>query len=341
MPEFWAAEMARRTARRSVAAAALAAAAVLLVFVGQSRLIRNVFKGPFPVSPAELADIRWPGDAARYFVEVAGSDSFDTDIVRWAIEKKDGAEVRRTVTAEYFALVAGDRYLVVETDKLRSAHPLTVEGTLAPFPVELRSELEKKFGRPDLSRRFYPFYLKVGSIKGQAYGIVLVALIAGLAIFAAARPGAKVLAAPDEAPVMKKMRRWGEPFQISMAVERELSTAVDMKMGRWRITRSFLVRTEPFAFDLFRFDDLLWAYGSITRHSIYFIPTGSTFRARLRFDDGAAVIRGRREAVESLLTLAAERAPWAVHGFSEEVLERLRRDPGAFREQIARAKRDR
>lgn len=114
----------------------------------------------------------------------------------------------------------------------------------------------------------------------------------------------------------------------------------DLKLRSWRITASFLIRSGPFDFDVFRFEDILWAYGMVTRHWTYFIPIGSTYKAHLVFSNGKAAVRGRRKAVEKLLALAAERAPWAIFGFSPETRARFRKDPRAFRERIEEAKKE-
>jgi hypothetical protein len=344
MTEIWAARMSRRAALRVLAALILATCAVVLFFVYQKRLIHNAFRGPFILSAADLAGIHRAEDAKTYFVKVTGSNSFDTELVKWSVETKNGAEVKRSIAAEYYALIVGGKSLIVETPKLRQARDLTVVGTLSSFPPDLRTMLVQKLGRQVLRKDYYPFYLKAGSIRGQAYAVVAVLLLIEGALLIAARPSLGILSEPGSGRVMKKLGSWGDPYQVSAAIERETREPPTRRIGFWKVTRSYLVLSRPFAFDIFRFEDILWAYRQETKHTIHFIiPTGSTFRARLVCSNGTAVVRGfrgRRRGVDELLALVAERTPWALSGFSRETLFRFKKDPDRFREEIEKAKRE-
>jgi hypothetical protein len=340
MTDEWVATKARRAAWRTVAATAAALGVVLFVFASQSRWVRNVFKGPFEISAAELSTIKGIWNSPVYFVRVTGTDPVDMGVVLWTVETKNDVEVRRSVTAEYYSLVVGDKRLIVETAKLGSVRKPAVIGVLTAFPLGLRSRLEGELGRAALRRDYYPFYLKVGSIRGQVFWFIGAAgLIVG-ALFLLVRPRLKILASPDENPLMNKIEIWGSPTQVSSDLEREWRRPADLKLRSWRITTSFLIRSGPFDFDVFRFEDILWAYGMVTRHWTYLIPTGSTHKAHLVCSNGKAVVRGRRKAVEKLLALAAERAPWAIFGFSPETRAQFRKDPRAFRERIEEAKKE-
>lgn len=340
MTEIWAARMARRAAWRTVAATAAALGIVLFVFASQSRWIRNVFKGPFEISAAELSTIKGIWNTPVYFVRVTGTDPVDMGVVLWAVKTKNDVEVRRSVTAEYYSLVVGDKRLIVETAKLGSVREPAVIGVLTVFPPGLRSRLEGELGRAALRRDYYPFYLKAGSIRGQVFWFIGAAVLIVGALFLLVRPRLKILASPYENPLMNKIKIWGSPTQISSDLEREWRMPPDLKLRSWRITTSFLIRSGPFDFDVFRFEDILWAYEMVTLQWTSFIPIGSTYKAHLVFANGKAVVRGRRKAVEKLLALAAERAPWAIFGFSPETRARFRKDPQAVRQQVEQARRE-
>ena len=346
MTETWVARKAHRAAWRTVAATAAALGIVLFVFSQQGRLLRNVFKGPFDISAAELSAIKGVWNSPIYFVRVAGSGPADTGLVRYRVETDGDVEVGRSVGAEYYTLVVGDKALIVETSQLQSRRDAVVVGTLRSFPPGLRSPLEKKFGRAALRRDYYPFYLKTGSIRAQRFLIVGVALLIAAGLFLAVRPSLRVLGSPDAFPLMDRIKSWGDPYQISEAVEREWRMPADLRFRTWKITGNYLVHSGPFVFDVFRFEDILWAYETVTHHSvpifhiIPLIPMGSTSRARLVCANGTAVIRGRGQAAAALMPLVAERAPWAIFGYSPAARARFRKDPLAFREQIEQNKRE-
>lgn len=346
MTETWVARKAHRAAWRTVAAATAALGVVLFVLASQSRWVRNVFKGPFEISAAELSAIKGVWNSPIYFVRVTGSNPADTGLVRWTVETEGDVEVERSVTSEYYSLVVGDKALIVETSKLRPLRDPVVVGTLAAFPLGLRSRLEEKFGRVPLRRDYYPFYLKAGSIRGQAFLIIGAAVLIAGGLLLAVRPSLKVLASPDGHPLTDRIRSWGDPYQVSEAVEREWRMPADLKLRFWRITKDYLVHSGPFVFDIFRFEDVLWAYQKVTHHSIPIlhviplIPIGSTFRAHLVCSNGTAVIRGRGKAAEALMPLVAGRAPWAIYGYSPATRARFRKDPAAFRDQIEQNKKE-
>jgi len=334
MTETWVARKAQRAAWRTVAAVTATLGVVIFVFAHQGRLLKNAIKGPFEISAAELSAIKGVWNSPVYFVRVTGSNPTDTGLVSWTVETE----------GEYYTLVVGDKALIVETSKLRPLRDPVVVGTLTAFPPGLRSRLEEKFGRVPLRRDYYPFYLKAGSIRGQAFLIIGAAVLIAGGLLLAVRPSLKVLASPDGRPLMDRIRSWGDPYQVSEAVEREWRMPADLKFRSWRITKNYLVHSGPFVFDVFRFEDILWAYQTVTHHSvhilhtIHLIPTGSTFRAHLVCSNGAAVIRGRGKAADALMPLVAERAPWAIFGYSPATRTRFRKDPAAFRDQIERNK---
>ena len=96
------------------------------------------------------------------------------------------------------------------------------------------------------------------------------------------------------------------------------------------MTDKYLIRSAPLAFDLLRLSDLLWAYKKVTKHSVNFIPTGKTYACVLACYGGTAEVTGREKDMDSLLSFAAERAPWAVLGFTDELSQVFRQKTADF-----------
>src|SRR5437870_3174601 len=118
---------------------------------------------------------------------------------------------------------------------------------------------------------------------------------------------------------------------IGTAVEaRREADSPRYRGGGWRVTDKYLIQSAPFAFDLLRLSDLLWAYKKVTKHSVNFIPTGKTYACVLACYGGTAEVTGREKDVDSLLSFAAERAPWAVFGFTDELSRVFRQKTADF-----------
>ena len=86
--------------------------------------------------------------------------------------------------------------------------------------------------------------------------------------------------------------------------------------------------------------DLLWAYKKVTKHSVNFIPTGKTYSGILVCYGGTAEVTGREANVDALLTYAAERAPWAALGYSDDRNKLFKQKPQDFCAAVEQRKRE-
>jgi hypothetical protein len=93
------------------------------------------------------------------------------------------------------------------------------------------------------------------------------------------------------------------------------------------------------AFDLFRLENLVWAYKKAVKRRIYiFIPAGTTYAAELYFSDGQAEVAGKQKIVDELLALASERAPWAVKGYSDDLEKFYKSSRAGFVAEVMKRK---
>jgi len=113
--DAWALQMCRRSCIRQLFgwAMALALAAGLVFGAFNVRYVRNFINGPFPIGTAELDRVVDPTKAPEYFVRVSGTQAFDTGIRQITTTERGGVEESRRVSAEYYALQVGDRFLIV------------------------------------------------------------------------------------------------------------------------------------------------------------------------------------------------------------------------------------
>jgi hypothetical protein len=106
------------------------------------------------------------------------------------------------------------------------------------------------------------------------------------------------------------------------------------------VTDKYLIHRTLFTFDLLRLSDLLWVYKRVTRHSVNFIPTGKTYVGVLACYGGTAEVRGSEKKVDSVLNFAAQRVPWAVFGFSEELSKLFSRKTHDFCSAVEQRRRE-
>ena len=334
--DTWVHQMIRTTCRRRVLAWGLILCGAVLFAAAQHRYVRNFVMGPFEVGQPYLDSVTDVTTAPRYFVKVTGSRALDTGVQQVTIHKRGGVETSRSVSAAYFALVVGDRLLVV---KSAAGAPTTAEGELVRMPGDLRRQL---FGRPGVAAiesRFYPYFVDDGAFRLPGYIAIGAALVLGFLFWRYGLPAWRYLHAPSSHPLVKRVASWGDPLGIALDAKRE-SESPRHKGGGWLVTDKYLIQRTVFRFDLLRHADLLWAYKRVTKHSVNFIPTGKSYAAVLACYGGAAEVRGREKKVDAVLAFAAERAPWAVFGFSDDLSKMFKKKPQDFCLAVEERKRE-
>ncbi len=315
--DTWILQMCRAKYRNQVIAWGLTAALGIAIAFGNTRYIGNFLRGPFDAGAAELAQIGDASSAPHYFVKVAGSKATDMGLQEVSVETENGVEKSRTVTSTFYMLQVGNKLLVV---KSKGAVTRQAEGVLTPISADLDQNL---FGGPEMAAvrsHFFPYYLdaassfRAGGYWGIGIGLVLLALLAWKA-----RPAWHGLQEPGSHPLAVRVGKWGSAVDTSAAIEREWRAPGNKRMGRWTITPRYLIQSALFRFNVLRFEDLLWAYKKVTKHSVNFIPTGKTYQAIVHAYGGSAELAGSQKNVDEMLQEAARRAPWAIVGFSAEI----------------------
>jgi hypothetical protein len=272
------------------------------------------------MGPTDLNKIGDISAAPNYFARVTGLKAIDTGIQQITIRKRSGVETNRSVSGKYYALVIENRFLIVKSS---SAVHATVEGELKAMPADLESKLFNAPPMQSIRNRFYPFYLDDASFRFSGYCGIVAFLVFGFSLVWLGFPAWRHLQNPSSHPVLYRVSSWGDSIGISVEAERESSTPRYFKSGwDWLLTDNYLIKSKFFTFDLLRFSDLLWAYKRVTKHKVNFIPTGKTYEAVLVCHGGTATANSEENTIDLILTFAAERAPWAVFGFSKE-LEQL------------------
>lgn len=334
--DTWIHQMVATRARRGVAACGLVIACIGMFLVSQHRYINNFLLGPFSVTQAELDAITDVSTSPRYFVHVAGSKAIDTGIQQITTRKSYGVETSRSVSATYYALVVGDRFLMV---KSAERMPLTVEGALTPMPASLEGHL---FDRPQMQGirpRFYPYYVDTESFRLPGYIAIGCMLVVAVLLVKFGLPAWRYRQDVSSHPVVKRVATWGDPLGIALEARREADSP-RYKGGGWLVTDKYLIRSTFFVFDVLRLSDLLWAYKKVTKHSVNFIPTGKTYACILACYGGSAEVTGKEATVDAILRFANERAPWAIFGFSEELKQLFSKSTREFCAAVEQRKRE-
>ncbi|HUW97341.1 MAG TPA: hypothetical protein VMV40_00670 [Acidiferrobacter sp.] len=266
------------------------------------------------------------------FVTVTGDKVVNTGVT----EVTTYDELISHVSAGYYALRVGNRILIVKSPKVATT---TMTGSLGPMPYDLTMQLFPKGTDPALENAVYPLLLET-DYRESGFVAIFWALLAETVFGFFAWRSWRRLTGRVEHPAVTRARAWGDLALTSANVERELGSAVTAKSRGWILTPDYVVKLKLFSFDLFRMENLVWAYKRVTKRSINFIPTGKGYTADLTFSDGAVAIEGRRKRVDEWLALAAKRAPWAVSGYSDEINTLYRKSKEEFVAHVMNRKQE-
>ena len=334
MENWIVARVRQRCVRQLVAWGAVVAVGVL-IGVANARYVRNFLNGPYTLSVADVGDIGDVTTTPRYFAHIEGTDTVDTGIQQVEVRTRYGQEVGRSVSASFFALAVGNRFLIVKTS---SGSAKVVEGHLEPMPTDLEQHLFGTAEMRSIRTRFYPFYLDTDSFRTAGYWAIGISSVLVLFLLVTAVPAWKRLKDPATHPVVARVAAWGDLVSQAVEIERE-GRHPWRRSGSLSITDHYIVNSGFFTFDVLRLADLLWAYKKVTKKSVNFVPVGKDFHAVLVCSGGSVEWKGSEKEVEEALRHAASRAPWAVFGYSKELEGQFRRNAAAFVTAIATRRR--
>ena len=84
---------------------------------------------------------------------------------------------------------------------------------------------------------------------------------------------------------------------------------------------------------------MLWGYKRVTKKRVNFIPAGKEYDTILIFYGGSAAIGGTEEQINGILNYSAQKAPWAVFGYTDDISKLFNKDTRNFCLYIEERKR--
>ena len=314
--ESWIGNRIRTTSFRRFFAWSLMLVVGVMAATSDRRYIANFLRGPYTLTQADLDSIRDAARTPRYYAHVSGERVIDTGLRQYRVHTQNGVETSREESGAYRALVFGTRFLVVRTTGAESP---VAEGKLVPWTEELESQLFDSKEMQSLRSSFYPFYLDADSFRRPGYVAIAVGIVFLLLFAWQALPAFRAWRDPQRHPLAVRIAQWGDPMSVAVEAEREFDNPLLKAKAGWRLGSKYFVRSSFFTFNVLRFQDVLWAYKKVTKHSHNFIPTGKTYEAIIRCYGGSATIPGKEKKVHELLEFVQQRAPWAIYGYADEL----------------------
>ncbi|SFN33345.1 hypothetical protein SAMN05660284_01229 [Formivibrio citricus] len=323
----WIEKNIRRVSVARMVLAVVVIAVIVLALAANARYFRNFFKGPYAITPAELAAAPSADALPRYWVSLKADQLVESGFQEITIHKKRGVERSREVSANYFVAVIGDRLLLVKAHQ--DMPTAALNGTLKP--IAGKADLGF-FNSPQVQKhraRFYPMMLDTENFKSNGeFGLAVAALL-GIGALVYGLIALRRFRDPAQHPVMKRVAEWADSVEMSKLLEKEATERNGLKFGGHLFTANFVVREGMLNFDVQRLDETLWTYKHVLQKKIYYIiPAGKTFSVCLNWMGASWQISGKEANIDSVLQYLAERYPWMLCGYSDELASAYKKNRG-------------
>ncbi len=304
-----------------------------------TRYWHNFAAGPLLLDRQTALSIQDPNQEKRDFVTIKGDRSLDTGVEQVTQRKSryTGAVTSETTSAKYIALLL-DRKILIVKSRVQSAQNTEFTGSLQPISSSVQQKIIDVAAsrNPQLRQAFLPYMLQEEDYRtpgyvGLALGLPLLAL-GGWNITKVWQRRHK----PTQHPIAKALAEAGEPEVVAARIEQELqSDAAKLEIARTTLTRSWLFRPTTFGMDTLPLENLAWVYKKVVTRRSYGIPVGKTVSAVICDRNGKEInIVAKENQVDQLLTSIAERAPWVVAGFNEDLRQLWLRERSRFVEEV-------
>ena len=301
-----------------------------LVFVSWAsyRYYYNFFYGPFPISRSDLLSLSNPQSKQEYFVAVHGDTILDTGFYRveQTLDKYTKRVESESITGYYELLLIDQRLLIVYTERPSSS--IDFVGSLESIPDDLQEELVDKSESP-LREAILPFMLDATSFRTPGYWGLLFLVPAFAFSLWNIQKSVRRFINPSLHPIYKSLQRYGDPLEVARSINNEFqSRELFVQLPKCFLTASWLVVPTVFRTDFVHLIYILWVYKRRTKHSVNFIPIGTTFTAVIITRFGRKIeIHSTELGVNRILEALYQRVPWIQIGYSDELEKIFRKNP--------------
>jgi len=295
-------------------------AAVAIYAAIEWRYFSNFFQGPVAMDAGAIAAVKAPESLPRYFVAVKGDDSIDTGVQDVEEEVSDSGSVRsQTVKAEFSVLRLGSRFLIVKRKPADNGK--AYQGALVELPGDVHSQIVTPLlsDNPNAEQIFLPAMLDATGFRKKGYIALAICIpVILFALWNISKAG-KRRNNPLTHPILKSLSRYGPLADTACQIDADAAGA-PQRVGNALLGPSWILLPSAFSLSVCHIPDVVWAYEKVTKRSVNFIPTGKSYAAIVFDRYGQSLeIQAGREKSEQVLGMLAERAPWAVFGFSDEL----------------------
>jgi hypothetical protein len=300
--------------------------------VGSQRYLYNCYVGPQKISASDVLRAETFVEH-RYFVSLPELKPIDA-----GLEDTSTSYGHTSVTAHYFAARIDNQFLLIKSPSEKP--PEHYEGALIPVPTDIRASFQKNIldqKHLQFSQLFIPYMLDTSSFRSNAY--ISFAIAIPIVLLAGYNVKKALFRMKDhhESPIYKWLQHYDSPPEvISEMIDADLRLGEISKIGTLTFTPSWLLHKTWLGFTAFNLSEVVWAYKKITRHSYNLIPTGTSHGVAIADRSGRMIEidigrgKAKEAAVAGFLQAIADRIPWVIFGFTDDLKKLYKNDRLGF-----------
>ena len=307
-------------------------AACLTVY--ELRTFINNLQGPIALDEARLADITNPSVRLRNYATVLGQKAVATGITSIQRTTRNGVVESERTTAELMALLVGNHILVVKARPGETSAKYT--GELVALPEDVKREIFSQIAEPHLRSATFPLLLDAAANYGGELVLVYIAIgaLLFLALYATAQSKRRT-EIPERHPISKELSQYGPLYSIVPEIDADVAHGTST-LSSTTFSRNWIISCWLTQVAVMKRDEIIWAYKKQTRHSLNFIPTGSSYGLVLRDSRGKLLeLTSSEKNVDFYLKSLAEQTPWVVFGHDRKLEKLYKKERQAFAQTVS------
>jgi hypothetical protein len=143
---------------------------------------------------------------------------------------------------------------------------------------------------------------------------------------------------PGRHPLCKALLKYGPLYTLVPEIDAEFAV-VNSTFGGATFTRNWVLSCWLTKSFVMRRDEIIWIYKKRTKHSVNFIPTGTSYALVLRDTRGKLLeLSGSEQIVNSYLTSLAEQTPWVIFRYGSKIEKLYKKQREAFARSVLERK---
>jgi len=312
----------------------------LAIVLYSSKTIINLASGPAQFGEEQLTSASNFELKLRNYVTVRGGATDTTGIESIQQSTRNGMVESEKVIGEYMVMPVGRHLLIVKAKPKEKADLYT--GTVVPLPADLKRRIF--FNAQDSAElEAVTFSVMLDASKeyanddfwsGLSVALLFILLATWLYYLSKRR-----IDSPEKHPLARAIAQYGALYSLVPQIDAEVKAGSAYMLGV-RMTDNWFVSCTVTNSTVMRRDEVLWAYKKRTKHSVNFVPTGSSYSSVLRDSRGKAfeISASTEEQSDGFLNAIVSRTPWIIVGYDKKLEKLYKKSRAEFLALVAQRK---